>query len=66
VLRGVLGRILLSRWLGSIGIVGIVRSCGFFEVFRFFLSCALLYTFGFFLLFLGKGFMKGGLVFGIQ
>jgi hypothetical protein len=58
-LCGVLGSILLTRWLGSIGIVGIVRVCGFFPGVRFFLNCATVCTFGFFFVLFGERFYEG-------
>ena len=54
MLRDALGSILLMRWLGSIGIVGIFRVCGFFLVFRFFLNCATVCTVGSFCFIWGK------------
>ena len=51
--------ILLKHWLGSIGIVETVRFCGLFHVSRFFLNCAILYTFESFVVFFGERFYEG-------
>ena len=46
-----LGSIRLVRWLGSIGIVGSGRGCGFFRFSRFFLGFAFFCLSAFFILF---------------